>query len=106
MIFVFIAAWLAYKKAKETDRNGIVWVLITAAAFIGTQLVGLAIGVLIAVGAEFGLFADEITEQYTTVINTIAVIASVIVSLLIIRHLGKVPENDSFTPPPSPPAFN
>lgn len=82
---------LAYKKAKKTDRNGIVWALITAAAFIGTQLlVGLAIGVLIAVGAEFDLFAGEITEQYTTVINIIAIIASV-VALLIIRHLGKVP---------------
>ena len=53
MILFILAAYLAYKKAKSTGRNGFLWALITAGIFIGTQFfVALGIGLSLAIGVE------------------------------------------------------
>lgn len=106
MILFFVFAWLAYKRASENGRSGIAWAAITAAAFIGTQLIaGLGIGIILALGQEFGYLAGDPIEKYSILINIFCVVLSIGVSLLILRYLNKVPEDNSFTPPPAPPTF-
>ena len=106
MIFFFIAAWLAYKRAKENGRNGVVWALITSAAFIAAQFVtGAGVGLLILAVNGFDSGAENLISRYEILINIAAIVVSVLVVFLILRFLNKAPEDNSFTPPPAPPAF-
>lgn len=106
MILFFVFAWLAYKKANENGRSGIAWALIAAASFIGTQLIAaFGIGILLTLGQEFNYLSGNPIEDYAILINIVCIVASIGVSLLILRHLNKVPEDNSFSPPPAPPTF-
>ena len=106
MIFFFIAAWLAYKRANENGRNGILWAIITSVAFIAAQfIVGAGIGLIIFAIYGFDGAADEIISRYEFLVNIAGIIVSVLVVWLILRFLNKVPEDNSFTPPPAPPTF-
>jgi Cu/Ag efflux pump CusA len=106
MIFFFVAAWLAYKRAKENGRNGIVWALITSVSFIAAQLItGMAIGLAIFAATGFDGTGDEIIDRFAIVINIAGIVVSILVVWLILRYLSKVPEDGSFTPPPAPPTF-
>lgn len=107
MILAIIAAWMAYKRAKEFNRNGILWVFITAGAFIGTQfLVSLGAGFVIGLGIGFQGWADDTYEKLSLLITAAAIIASVVVTMLILRFLNRVPEEPAFAAPPEPPKFN
>ena len=106
MIFAIVAAWMAYKRAKEYNRNGILWALFTAGAFIGTQLlVSVGAGVLIGMGIGFQGWAEDTYEKLSLLITTVAIIASIIVTMLILRYLNRVPEETGFINPPEPPKF-
>lgn len=106
MILAIITAWLAYKRAKETGRNGWLWALIGALVFIGTQLtVGLGIGVFLGLGIEVMDWPESVLDDYGWAGNLIAIAASCLASWLLLRYLGKRPPIDSFTPPPPPPSF-
>jgi hypothetical protein len=107
MILVIIAAYLAYKKATATGRNGWLWAFITSAAFIGTQFIvslggGLSLGILMAAMD----WPESILDTYGIAITIIAVVSSFIVMWLILRYLDKVPDNGSYMPPPPPPPSN
>jgi hypothetical protein len=61
MIFALITAWLAYKKAKDAGRNGILWAALGAIVFIGTQvIVSIGFGFLLAIGVEFRGWSETI----------------------------------------------
>lgn len=106
MIFFFVAAWLAYKRAKENGRNGVVWALITSAAFIVAQLAtGAAIAFLLLVANGFDSGGEDLISRYELLINIASIVVSIAVVWLILRFLNKVPEDNSFTPPPAPPIF-
>lgn len=107
MIFAIIAAWMAYKRAKEHNRNGILWAFITAAAFIGTQLlISLGAGVLIGFGVGSQGLAEDSFEKFNLLITAVAIVASIIVTMLILRFLNRVPEEQVFNAPPEPPKFS
>lgn len=77
MLFAIIAAWLAYKKAKETNRNAVLWAFIAVAVFIGTQLlVGVGAGIVIGIGIAAGNWAEDTFDKYSVLINLVAIIAS------------------------------
>jgi hypothetical protein len=104
MLFAIISAVLAYRKAKDTGRNGFLWAVIAAATFIGTQLVvalilGLALGVIIV--STNGTDADF--DKFGIVLSIIAVIISFISTWAVLKYLDRVPEPDNFTTPPPPP---
>ncbi len=63
MIFAIISAWLAYKKARDTNRNAILWAIIAAVTFIGTQLlVQLGFGILLGLGIELRGWSPEMLK--------------------------------------------
>lgn len=103
MIFALISAWLAYKKAKDTNRNAILWAIIAAVTFIGTQLLfQFGFGILLGLGIEFQGWSPEIVETYSLPITIIAVIFSFISTWLVLRYLDKMPEEETFITPPPP----
>lgn len=107
MLLAIITAWLAYKKASENGRNGILWAIIGAGVFIGTQLiVGLAIGILLGFGVALLGWSETIFDTYGILINIVAIAASFLTSWLLLKYLEKAPEVKTYTTPPSPPKFD
>lgn len=108
MILALITAWLAYKKATENGRNGILWAIIGAGVFIGTQLlVSVAIGVFLGTGVGLWGWSETVYETYSILITIAALIASFFTSWLLLKFLDKNPEiKNTYTPPPSPPRFD
>jgi len=104
MIFAIISAFLAYRKAKDTGRNGWLWAFIAAITFIGTQFVA-AIVLGIGFGIILGLMgrSEEEFKMAELAITALAVVLSFVTTWLLLRYLDKVPQPDSFTAPPPPP---
>lgn len=107
MIFALISAWLAYKKARDTNRNAILWAIIAAVTFIGTQLlVQLGFGILLGIGIELRGWSADIIDTYSLPITIFAVIISFLSTWLVLRYLDKMPEDEAFVSPPPPPDFD
>ena len=106
MIIAIVFAYLAYQKAKASNRNGVAWAAIAAGAFIGTQLIiTFGVGVLLGLGmAAFG-WSETIVETYGIIITIVAVIFSIAVGYLILRYLDRIPDQPNFSAPPPPPNF-
>lgn len=106
MLFAIIAAWLAYKKAKETNRNAVLWAFIAVAVFIGTQLlVGVGAGIVIGIGIAAGNWAEDTFDKYSVLINLVAIIASFLSTWGLLRFIGTTPKThtEEYNPPPPPP---
>ena len=104
MLFAIITAWLAYKRAKENGRNGILWAIAGAGTFIATQLaVSFGIGIILGLGVKLWGWSEAVYDHYTVPITIVAIIASFITSWLLLRYLDKAPAEESFTQPPPPP---
>jgi len=106
MLFAIICAVLAYRKANDTGRNGILWAIIAAATFIGTQIVvglvvGLALGLFL--GLSGGTEADF--DKYQIIITILAIVLSFGTTWLVLKYLDRVPPEYT-TPPPPPGNFN
>jgi len=107
MILFILAAYLAYKKAKSTGRNGFLWALITAGVFIGTQFfAALAIGLFLAVGVEIFGWSEAVYDDFNFLITAVSIVASFGSIWLVFRYLDKIPGEDTFTTPPPPPTFD
>lgn len=111
MLFAIISAWLAYKRAKDTGRNAILWAFIAAAVFIGTQLlVSVAAGAFMGFGIALRGWSETVFEDYQILVSIIAIVCSFISTGLILRYLNRVPETDEAASdyqqqPPPPPKF-
>lgn len=110
MIIAILFAWFGYKKANESGRNGILWAIIAAGVFIGTQLLvsllaGFLIGVILL---SQGNSPDEIdrsfdNSMYNLPITVVAIIASIITGMIVLHFAGKPIEEKVDTLPPPPP---
>ena len=80
MIFIVLAIWFGYKKARDTGRNPWAWAAIAAGAFIGTQLVvGVAFGILIALGIALWGWDESYFDKYGFFANIPAIALSILV---------------------------
>jgi hypothetical protein len=107
MIFAIISAFLAYRKAKDTGRNGWLWALVAAVTFIGTQLVaalilGLGLGIILGIMGR----TEEEFKMAEFAVTAFAVILSFVTTWLLLRYLDRVPQPNNFTTPPPPENFN
>lgn len=106
MIFALVSAWLAYKKAQAANRSGILWAVIAAVTYIGTQLiVQLGFGVLLGLGIQIFGWSETILDTYSIPITILAIILSFGSTWLVLRYLDQLPVDESFVPPPAPPTF-
>ena len=112
LIFVIVAPFLIYRTAKQNGRNAIFWALLSLAVGIGIQIViPLIIGTVIAIVMfAQGSSESEIQKALETpaiIIGIVTLFLSVGGVLLIMRHVNKVPEQETFINPPAPPTdFN
>lgn len=109
MILFIIAAFMAYKKASLTGRSGILWAFITAAVYIGTQLIlALGIGLFLGIGVELFGWSETIYEDWNLLVTALCIVASFGAVWLIFRYLDKAPPEEIFVspPPPPPPTFD
>ena len=108
MVFAIVTAWLSYRKANESGRNGILWAWAGAGVFIGTQLaVSLGIGLLLGFGMLALGWPETIIEDYNWPVTIVAIAASFGASWLLLRYLDRPAveiEENTNTPPP-PPTF-
>jgi len=107
MIIAILIAVLAYRKANENGRNGILWAIVGLAVFIGTQLlVGAAIGVFFLVGMAMWDWPESMFESYTWPINIVAIVAAGLASWGLLAFLGRQPRSEpGVNQPPPPPSF-
>jgi hypothetical protein len=107
MILLILAVWYGYKKARDTGRNKFLWAAISGGVFIGIQLlVGLAYGVLLAIGQELWGWDDSVYSNGASVFVSLAAIVLSIIGLMIVfRFLDRVPEDPPMAEPPPPPTF-
>jgi hypothetical protein len=106
MIIAILAFYFGYKKGKESGRSGVLWALICGFAFLGTQLaVGLGVGIVIALGAGLWGWSETLYDDMALPINLVAIVLSIAVLLLILRYLGRVPDEPTVDAPPPPPVF-
>lgn len=107
MVFAVISAWLAYKKAKAANRNAILWAIIAAVTFVGTQLViQFGFGILLGLGIQLFGWSGTILETYSIPITLLAVVISFASTWLVLRYLDKLPEEETHAAPPPPPTFD
>ncbi len=106
MLFALIAAWVAYRRASDTNRRPILWAFIAGVTYIGTQfLVAMGVGGIVGLGIAFWGWPENAWDKFESVITVVAVVASFIPTLLILRFLGKVPDEPVYSSPPPPPEF-
>ena len=110
MIFAIITAVLAYRRAKENGRNGLLWAVAGALVFIGAQLiVTFGAGIFIGLGVQFLGWPETIYDE-TMVVGPITVFGiggSILASWLLLRYLDKpINEEPLDLPPPPPPTFD
>ncbi len=117
-IGIFVATYYAYKTAKDYDRNPILWAAIVFAVGFGFQIIipllaGVILGIyFIATGTPPEMLEQEI-YSYAIVINIVCIILSIIGMVLVLKHLGTVPDDDvpvssssQTSQPPPPPKFD
>ena len=106
MLFAIISAVLAYRKAKDTGRNGWLWAFIAAATFIGTQLIAaLGLGVIAGLILLSTGQTEADLDKFNIVVTILAVILSFGTTWLVLKYLDKTPSEEIFTEPPPPPNF-
>ena len=107
MILFILAAFMAYKKAKSTGRSGVLWALITAGVYIGTQLLfALGIGLFLGIGVELFGWSETVYDDWNLLITAVCIIAAFGGVWLVFRYLDKLPAEETFVSPPPPPTFD
>ncbi|MEP7039748.1 MAG: hypothetical protein ABI891_15550 [Acidobacteriota bacterium] len=109
-IAVFITAYFVYKTAKDTGRGAVAWSLITIAVGLGLQivlpvLIGVFVGLIMVASGNSVVEIQESVQSAGIIIAIACLVLSFVGIALIIRHVAKIPEEESFVPPPSPPDF-
>lgn len=92
MVFAIITAWLAYKRAKLTGRNPIVWALAGAGVYIGTQLiVSLVLGLILGMIIVVLHLSESLLDTLSIPLTIVAIAASFFTSWLLLKYLDRNP---------------
>jgi len=111
LIAVFIATYYIYKTAKDTNRNAVGWALLTFTVGFGFQMIfpviiGLVLTIVLTISGS-SMTEIQIPVQTTTIIaSVVGLIFSFIGIWLIMRRVSRIPEDEIFVDPPSPPNFD
>ena len=111
LVAVFIATYFVYKAAKDTERNAVGWALLTFAVGFGTQIIlpiiiGIVITIIMSASGSSIAEIQNSVQNIARIIGIPCLIFSIVGIWLIMRHVVKIPESETFTsPPPPPPTF-
>ncbi len=110
IVIIIVTTYLAYKTARDTGRNPVVWALLTFAVGFGIQIViPFTMGIVIAViWISSGTSVEQVQQSiqsWEITITIVCLILSFVGAALILRHISKIPQENSFVAPPPPPDF-
>lgn len=111
IVAVVVLTYQNYKSAVNTERNGMLWALLTAGIGVGFQfVVPFIFGVVLAIYyIAAGAPPDEIGIVITgpaAVIGIVCLILSVAGMVLVSKHVSKVKDTPlTLEAPPPPPIF-
>jgi len=108
IVLIILLLWQVYKAANGNGRSGVFW---AAAAFFGSiilqVMIGLAFLLVLEMGAALWGWPRDMYETLNWPITLITLVINVLAIWLLINYLSRVPETDYFAPPPPPPTdFN
>lgn len=112
LVAVIAATVHVYKTAKDTNRNAVVWALVTLAVGLGFQLViplliGIVIGVVMLASGKNETEIQAAILPAATIIGLVCLVLSFVGIWLIARQVSKIPEGGApFPAPPAPPTFD
>lgn len=110
LVFIITMTVLAYKTARDYERSAVGWALLAFVVTFGVQIIlPFFIGIMIALGlvvsgtpqSRLQQSFDEVVPAVT--ITVVCMVLSIAAGFLILRHLAKIPEENSFDAPPAPP---
>jgi hypothetical protein len=110
-VFIIITPFFVYRSAKQSGRNAILWALLTLAAGIGLQIIvpilfGIIYAVILTVSGSSAREVQESIQSIGSIVGIFCLFISIISIFLIMRHVGKIPDEKPFISPPTPPTFN
>lgn len=96
-----------YKTARDTNRNAVVWALMTLAVGLGFQLVvplliGIVIGVVMMASGSSQAEIQTAILPAAAIVGIVCLVLSFAGMWLIARQVSKIPEDAA---PPAPPTF-
>ncbi len=111
IVVIIVATVMAYRTAKQYDRNAVAWAAIVLAVGFGIQLIiplllGVVIAVVMLVNGNTETEIQSAIALPSIIIGLVCIVLSVVAVMLILRYLSKIPEDKPFTQPPTPPTFN
>lgn len=111
LVAVIVATYHVYKTAKDTGRNAVGWAFLTFGVGFGSQIIlplmtGIIIALVMTASGNSITKIQEFVDSIALIIGIVCLAASLFGIWLIMRHVSKIPDSDSFIPPPSPPTFD
>ena len=111
LVAVIVATYHVYKTARDTGRNAVGWAVATFAVGFGIQIIlpifiGFAIGVVMAVSGSSEMEIQEFAQGIVIIISIAGLLLSFLGIWLIMRRVSKIPDEETFQAPPSPPTFD
>ncbi|HUF05646.1 MAG TPA: hypothetical protein VMM38_15910 [Aridibacter sp.] len=100
--FIVIVAINTYKTAKENGYSAMGWTALSVVLFFGVPFVfGLTVGMLLFVLiGETG--AQQFLENYVLLIDIALLVPGVVASILVLRHVSQIRDDDIVAGPPPP----
>ncbi len=111
LVAIFIITYFVYKSAKEYGRNAIGWAVITLCLGFGLQivipfLIVVVVAIFMSINGKSAQQVEEYAQSFSFLLGTVPLIISLVVIGLILKYVGKMPEEKTFISPPEPPTFN
>lgn len=107
LILLIVITVLVYKTAKDYGRNAVLWAAINFVAGFSIQIIlpGFILFIIAAAATVGGSSTQQIQDDIPIVtISIVCIFLSIAAGFLVIRHLGRTPEEDLFDAPPAPPS--
>ena len=108
LIFIVVLSIQIYRTARDNRYNAPTWTAVTAVGFFVIQfLVGLAVGVILLLGASFLDWSPTLLTDYQLFVSLVAMVPAFVFVWLIWRHVNVIRDDGTAPePPPPPPTFN
>lgn len=108
IVVIIVATVMAYRTARDYERNAAVWAAIVFAVGFGIQIilpffVAIIAAVVMVAGGSTPMEMQAALDVPAMIFGIVCIILSVVAMLLILRYLAKLPE-ENFDIPPAPPS--
>ena len=102
-VFTIISFSIAYRRAKATGRNSVLWGIIAALVFAATGLsFSFGMSFLLAIGLEIWDWSETTVTTFSIISGIISLVLSFVSTWVILSYLNQNPEETIAEPSPPP----